>query len=81
MVHRIRKAMVEEFPTKLSEVVEVDETYIGGKAKHSEFSSLILEKPDKNGVVADCQAALQSMTSFPPLPSVDSSRSLRSKIL
>jgi transposase-like protein len=33
MVHRIRKAMVELFPTKLSGTVEVDETYIGGKAK------------------------------------------------
>lgn len=33
MVHRIRKAMVELFPTKLSGIVEVDETYIGGKAK------------------------------------------------
>lgn len=33
MVHRIRKAMVDEFPTKLTGVVEVDETYIGGKAK------------------------------------------------
>jgi hypothetical protein len=33
MVHRIRKAMVDEFPTKLSGVVEVDETYIGGKTK------------------------------------------------
>lgn len=33
MVHRIRKAMVELFPTKLSGIVEIDETYIGGKAK------------------------------------------------
>ena len=33
MVHRIRKAMVDLFPTKLSGIVEVDETYIGGKAK------------------------------------------------
>lgn len=33
MVHRIRKAMVDLFPTQLSGVVEVDETYIGGKAK------------------------------------------------
>src|SRR5713101_7180727 len=33
MVHRIRKAMVELFPTKLSGIVEVDETYIGGKTK------------------------------------------------
>lgn len=33
MVHRIRKAMVELFPTKLSGIVEVDETYIGGKSK------------------------------------------------
>jgi hypothetical protein len=33
MVHRIRKAMVEDFPTKLSGVVGVDETYIGGKSK------------------------------------------------
>jgi transposase-like protein len=32
MVHRIRKAMVDEFPTKLNGVVEVDETYIGGKS-------------------------------------------------
>jgi hypothetical protein len=29
MVHRIRKAMVDLFPTKLSGIVEVDETYIG----------------------------------------------------
>jgi transposase-like protein len=33
MVHRVRKAMVELFPTKLSGIVEVDETYIGGKTK------------------------------------------------
>ena len=33
MVHRIRKAMVDVFPTKLSGIVEVDETYIGGKSK------------------------------------------------
>ena len=33
MVHRIRKAMVELFPTKLSGVVEVDETWIGGKSQ------------------------------------------------
>ncbi len=33
MYHRIRKAMVDEFPTKMTGVVEVDETYIGGKAK------------------------------------------------
>jgi transposase-like protein len=33
MVHRIRKAMVDLFPTQLSGIVEVDETYIGGKAK------------------------------------------------
>ena len=33
MVHRIRKSMVDEIPGKLSGIVEVDETYIGGKAK------------------------------------------------
>lgn len=33
MVHRIRKAMVDLFPTKLSGIAEVDETYIGGKSK------------------------------------------------
>jgi transposase-like protein len=33
MVHRIRKAMVDLFPTKLSGIVEVDETYIGGKSQ------------------------------------------------
>jgi transposase-like protein len=33
MVHRIRKAMVDLFPTKLSGIVEMDETYIGGKSK------------------------------------------------
>jgi transposase-like protein len=33
MYHRIRKAMVDESPTPLSGIVEVDETFIGGKAK------------------------------------------------
>ena len=33
MVHRIRKAMAEEHPTKMSGIVEMDETYIGGKSK------------------------------------------------
>ena len=33
MAHRIRKAMEEGFPTKMTGVVEMDETYIGGKAK------------------------------------------------
>jgi transposase-like protein len=35
LCHRIRKAMEDgnAFPTKLSGIVEVDETYIGGKAK------------------------------------------------
>ena len=33
LCHRIRKAMIDEFPTKLSGIVEIDETYIGGKAK------------------------------------------------
>ena len=33
MAHRIRKAMAEGFYTKLKGIVEVDETYIGGKAK------------------------------------------------
>jgi transposase-like protein len=33
MSHRIRKAMEESRPTKMIGVVEVDETYIGGKSK------------------------------------------------
>jgi transposase-like protein len=33
MVHRIRKAMAEEHPTKMDGIVEMDETYIGGKSK------------------------------------------------
>jgi transposase-like protein len=33
MVHRIRKAMAEEHPTKMNGIVEMDETYIGGKTK------------------------------------------------
>ena len=32
--HRIRKAMMETDPQPLTGVVEVDETYIGGKRKH-----------------------------------------------
>ena len=31
LAHRIRKAMIEANPPKLTGVVEVDETYIGGK--------------------------------------------------
>lgn len=33
MAHRIRKSMVEDMPTKMTGVVELDETYIKGKAK------------------------------------------------
>jgi hypothetical protein len=33
VAHRIRKSMHEGFPTKMTGIVEVDETYIGGKAK------------------------------------------------
>jgi transposase-like protein len=48
MVHRIRKAMVELFPTKLSGIVEVDETYIGGKSKrrHRKASQIRGTKKD-----------------------------------
>ena len=50
MVHRIRKAMVDEFPTKLSGIVEVDETYIGGKAKRRHRKPLG-ERPKKDMVI------------------------------
>ena len=33
LAHRIRKAMVEANPVQLKGVVEVDETYIGGKQR------------------------------------------------
>lgn len=33
MAHRIRKAMEEGFPTKMTGIVEVDETYVYGKSK------------------------------------------------
>jgi hypothetical protein len=48
MAHRIRKAMVEGFPTELSGVVEVDETYIGGKAKRRGIRK---PKPPKDMVI------------------------------
>jgi hypothetical protein len=47
MVHRIRKAMIDQIPGKLSGVVEVDETYIGGKAKRRG----IAQKPHKKDMV------------------------------
>jgi transposase-like protein len=34
LTHRIRAAMRDDFPQPLEGVVEIDETYIGGKAKH-----------------------------------------------
>ena len=33
MVHRIREAMEDQNPKPMSGIVEMDETYIGGKAK------------------------------------------------
>ena len=42
MVHRIRRAMVELFPTQLSGIVEVDETYIGGKAKRRRVARMAI---------------------------------------
>jgi transposase-like protein len=40
LAHRIRKAMIEANPPKLTGVVEVDETYIGGK-QHSHRRKLL----------------------------------------
>ncbi len=50
MVHRIRKAMVDEFPTKLNGVVDVDETYIGGRAKRRHRKP-IEPRPKKDMVI------------------------------
>lgn len=49
MAHRIRKAMVDDAPFNLSGVVEVDETYIGGKAKRR--GVIRKPKPPKDMVV------------------------------
>src|ERR1700733_343309 len=51
MVHRIRKAMVELFPTKLSGIVEVDETYIGGKSKRRGHAARKCEPLPKKDMV------------------------------
>jgi transposase-like protein len=40
LCHRIRKAMTEANPAKLSGVVEIDETYIGGKKRYVGRGSL-----------------------------------------
>jgi ISXO2-like transposase domain/Transposase zinc-ribbon domain len=49
MAHRIRKAMQDDFPFNLSGIVEVDETYIGGKAKRR--GVIRTAKPPKDTVV------------------------------
>jgi len=50
MLHRIRLAMQDETGGKLSGTVEVDETYIGGKARnmHASKRAKIAEKPHRN---------------------------------
>jgi len=49
--HRVRKAMVDANPTPLTGVVEMDETYIGGKAIRR-FQKQPKPKPPKDMVVA-----------------------------
>jgi hypothetical protein len=51
MAHRIRKSMVESSPTSMSGVVEIDETYIGGKAIRR-FQKTPKAKPPKEMVLA-----------------------------
>jgi hypothetical protein len=48
MVHRIRKAMTDEINLKLTGVVEIDETYIGGKSKRRGIAK---PRPKKDMVI------------------------------
>jgi ISXO2-like transposase domain/Transposase zinc-ribbon domain len=50
MNHRIRKSMVDTRDTKLTGIVEVDETYVGGKAKRRHRKPLP-QRPKKDMVI------------------------------
>src|SRR5438067_8148516 len=55
MAHRIRYAMTGELPEKMTGIVEADETYIGGKRRHSQPDAIKpgIREQDKLGPVAD----------------------------
>lgn len=61
LCHRIRKAMTEVNPSKLSGIVEIDETYVGGKKRYVgrgslEGKTMVLGAIQRGGEILTCLA-------------------------
>jgi transposase-like protein len=63
MAHRIRYALTGELPEQMNGVIEVDETYVGGKRKNkpAKVRKAGERKPDQLGPVADKAAVVSLM--------------------
>lgn len=63
MAHRIRYAMTGELPEKMNGIVEIDETYVGGKRrnKHSHAVKPGVRAQDRLSPVADKMAVVSTL--------------------